>query len=46
MARKVRIQVMAETLGREEKIKIPGFGIFKVREKAVRKARAHSSGLN
>jgi nucleoid DNA-binding protein len=36
---------MAEALEREEKLKIPGFGIFKVREKAARKGGRIHQGV-
>ncbi len=37
-------EVMAESLGRGEKIKIPGFGNFTVREKGARKGRNPKTG--
>jgi integration host factor subunit alpha len=37
-------EVIAESLGRGEKIKIPGFGNFSVREKKARKGRNPKTG--
>jgi len=37
-------EAMVEALDRGEKIKIPGFGVFKVREKAARKGRNPKTG--
>jgi integration host factor subunit alpha len=37
-------EIMKEALERGEKIKIPGFGVFKVRAKAARKGRNPKSG--
>jgi integration host factor subunit alpha len=37
-------KIVRETLERGEKIKIPGFGIFTVREKAARKGRNPRTG--
>ena len=37
-------EAMVEALDRGEKIKIPGFGVFKVRAKAARKGRNPKTG--
>jgi integration host factor subunit alpha len=37
-------EIFAETLARGDEIKIPGFGVFMVREKAARKGRNPQTG--